>query len=379
MVKKRILFITLNVFLALVLCVVDVFVWTSLKTVIKPEKIIRPPTQYVAYTVTTKTDERGVPIEPTNYPKTSECDCYYPQYLYGKLYYYDTKTSTPEVKETKNVNLMGVKMQAQHYETKRMGYSSYFTELYRTEDNGAYIGYKQNTDILTYYKRSGGYNVSFSDEAILSETMLREKLDPHASSYVDISEFEFSYYLERSDQFYSYEEFYELEDYTSKSFIIHAKYQRYINGIPTNEVLSYKITYKGLLYEFELSGYGEFEDSSDITIDNGMYRALRDAEMQNVFIEYTDATAIRKWERLANIDGQYIMVIDVYAFNTLSLAVPITSAPENAPVTVIPEERYELPRFSVQVKITATIESVLLLASAIIGSILILRKKSTSY
>ena len=380
--KKRVVLISFNVFLMLLLCVGNIILWVLTTTVTEPEIIITPPNPYTAYCITTRKNERGVPIAPSDY-YDKECDCYVPNYAYGRLYYYDSKITTPEVADVRTVNLMGTTTQAEHYETKRMGYSSYLTDLYTTGETGDRIGYKHDTNILTYYKGyPNGYIVRVSDKDITSEEMLRELLDPHVASYTDISEFQFSYHLKKRGNTYSYDEFYELEDHSSSGVSIYVKYQQYKNGIPTNEVFSYTIGFSGILLEFELSGYGEFDESTELSIDNNLYDFVKEAEINSVFVKYRDISILSIWERLAYIDGQYIMIVevsppgDVSTIDIVDLAIPLTSAPENAPVTVIPEEKYEVPAVSLPIKITVTAISVIVLAVLIVVNIS--RKKSTS-
>ena len=101
-----------------------------------------------------------------------------------------------------------------------------------------------------------------------------------------------------------------------------------------------------------------------------------------MFVEYRDISILSIWERLAYIDGQYIMIVevsppgDVSTIDIVDLAIPLTSAPENAPVTVIPEEKYEVPAVSLPIKITVTAISVIVLAVLIVVNIS--RKKSDS-
>ena len=105
--KKRVVLISFNVFLMLLLCVGNIILWVLTTTVTEPEIIITPPNPYTAYCITTRKNERGVPIAPSDY-YDKECDCYVPNYAYGRLYYYDSKITTPEVADVRTVNLMGI-------------------------------------------------------------------------------------------------------------------------------------------------------------------------------------------------------------------------------------------------------------------------------
>ena len=377
MVKKRILFITLNVFLALVLCVGNIILWVLTTTVTEPEIIITPPNPYTAYCITTRKNERGVPIAQYD---DKDCECFsQPTCQWeNKFYYYSKMQSPPAVKDNRTLNVMGTEIQAEHYETSRFEYSTYLNDMYKA-DNGDTIGYKINSNILTYYY-SENRTVKLSDELIITEEKLREVLDPLVESYVNISECEFSYYIGIYCEAQTFEELMEIG--YSEIDPIYVTYQRYVSGIPTNEVLSFTLTLEGYLREFQLSGYGEFENLSEFNFDADTWSSIRDSKIRDMFVIYSEPEKLDRWERLAYVDGQYIMIVEIYEMDrnaenfTVRLAIPLTSAPENAPVTVIPEEKYEVPAVSLPIKITVTAISVIVLAVLIVVNIS--RKKSAS-
>ena len=46
----------------------------------------------------------------------------------------------------------------------------------------------------------------------------------------------------------------------------------------SNEVFSYRIGFSGILLEFELSGYGDFDEFTELSIDNNLYNFVKEAE-----------------------------------------------------------------------------------------------------
>lgn len=356
-----------TVFCILILCVINIIIWLI-------PYYHAPLKPYTAYCITPKTNWDGVPI--SLYEET-DCDCEseYPDYNYGKdLYYYPNKVTSSVKNKTRSENIMGTEINAKYSESVRRKYSSYSTDMYKTE-SGTVIGYKHDTDFLIYYSDLGDEAVWFTKETISSEAKLREVLDSHVEKYLDVSQCKFIYSLEKYGERYTYDELYKLyetEENPLSNVGIYVKYQRYVDGYPTNEVLSYYIGTNGRLRNFELSGYGEFEDLSKLSINTDKYNKIKDEKIDEVLGDmFPDTSILSRWEHLAYIDGQYIMIVDVYPLgqiteaNTLQLAIPITSAPETNAIKL-------------SIPTTAKIIVSVVSAAVIATSIIISRKKAVT-